>query len=285
MNTIQLEYFLELARVLNYRQASEQLGITQPTLTKAMQHLEGDLGFPLFFRQGRGICITQQGEAFLPYARECLNVLNQGIHQAFQQQTLRLGCIAALETSLLPEFVQLYQQRKPGVLIQIHNNVSNALQDMLENDQLDLILSAPSDRYSDIVFYELFEQPLAVCLHPTHPLAGREELWPEELTSETFVTHTKSGFFYNLYSSIFTDLNSHIKIAAEADEDSTLLSLVRSKMGICIVALNPTLNTFGLAVIPLRQKKVRRVIALGCKQKRTGELDAASLAIKLKKLQ
>lgn len=47
MNTKQVEYFLELTQALNYRQASEKLGITQPTLSKAMQHLENDLGFSL----------------------------------------------------------------------------------------------------------------------------------------------------------------------------------------------------------------------------------------------
>ena len=58
MNTKQVEYFLELTQTLNYRQASEKLGITQPTLSKAMQHLENDLGFSLFYKQGRSIRLT-----------------------------------------------------------------------------------------------------------------------------------------------------------------------------------------------------------------------------------
>ena len=70
MNTKQLEYFLELAQALNYRRASERLGITQPTLSKAMEHLENDLGFPLFARSGRSISLTPQGKTFVPYAQE-----------------------------------------------------------------------------------------------------------------------------------------------------------------------------------------------------------------------
>ena len=281
MNTKQLEYFLELAQVLNYRRASERLGITQPTLSKAMEHLENDLGFPLFAKSGRSICLTAQGKAFMPYAQEGLNHLEQGIRAAMQRETLRLGCIIAIENSLLPEFVQLYQQRNPGVLVQIHSAVSNDLQDMLENDKLDIILCSPSERYSDISYFPLFEQPLVVCLHPSHPLAGQRELYPADLLQQTFVTHTRSGYFYCLYSSIFREFNCHLKIAAEADEDSALLSLVRSNMGICIVALNPTLNTTGLCIIPLRQDKVHRIIALGCKRSRTAELNASQLAQQL----
>ena len=281
MNTKQLEYFLELAQVLNYRRASERLGITQPTLSKAMEHLENDLGFPLFARSGRSISLTPQGKTFIPYAQEGLNHLEQGIRAAMQRETLRLGCIIAIANSVLPEFVRLYQKRNPGALVQIHSAVSNDLQDMLENDKLDIILCSPSERYSDISFFPLFEQPLVVCMHPSHPLAGRTVLYPEDLLQQTFVILTRNGYFYRLYASIFHDFNCPLKIAAEADEDGALLSLVRNNIGICIVAQTPALNTPDLRVIPLRQDKVHRIVALGCKRSRMVELDAAALAQQL----
>lgn len=281
MNTKQLEYFLELAQVLNYRRASERLGITQPTLSKAMEHLENDLGFPLFAKSGRSICLTAQGKLFIPYAQEGLHHLEQGIRAAMQRETLRLGCIIAIANSVLPEFVRLYQKRNPGALVQIHSAVSNDLQDMLENDKLDLVLCSPSERYSDISFFPLFEQPLVVCMHPSHPLAGRKELSPGDLLQQTFVIHTRNGYFYRLYASIFHDFNCPLKIAAEADEDGALLSLVRNNIGICIVAQTPALNTPDLRVIPLRQDRVHRIVALGCKRSRMVELDAAALAQQL----
>lgn len=281
MNTKQLEYFLELAQALNYRRASERLGITQPTLSKAMEHLENDLGFSLFARSGRSISLTPQGKTFVPYAQEGLHHLEQGIRAAMQRETLHLGCIAAVESDLLPEFVRLYQQRNPGSLVQIRRAVSNDLQDWLENDQLDLILCSPSARYSDISYFPLFEQPLVVCMHPSHPLAGRKELSPGDLLQQTFVTHTRSGYFYCLYASIFREFNCRLKIAAEADEDGALLSLVRNNIGICIVAQTPALNTPDLRVVPLRQDKVHRIVALGCKRSRMVELDAAALAQQL----
>lgn len=281
MNTKQLEYFLELSQVLNYRRASERLGITQPTLSKAIGHLESDLGFPLFAKSGRSICLTAQGKLFIPYAQEGLHHLEQGIRAAMQREALHLGCMAAVESDLLPEFVRLYQQRNPGSLVQIRRAVSNDLQDWLENDQLDLILCSPSPRYSDISYFPLFEQPLVVCMHPSHPLAGRTVLYPEDLLQQTFVIHTRNGYFYRLYASIFHDFNCPLKIAAEADEDGALLSLVRNNIGICIVAQTPALNTPDLRVILLRQDKVHRIVALGCKRSRMVELDAAALAQQL----
>lgn len=283
MNTKQLEYFLELSQTLNYRQAAERLGVTQPTLTKAMQHLEQELGFALFSKQGRSIRLTGQAQAFIPYARDGLGCLEQGIRAAEQERpVLRLGCIAAIENTLLPSFIALYRKHAPGSYVQIHNDVSKELQDMLEADQLDLILCAPSQRYSDLVFFELFQQPLVVCLPPAHPLARREALRPEDIANQTFVSHTRGGLFYQLYSSIFDDPQRRLNIAAEADEDNTLLSLVRGGMGICIVAMSPTLKTDGVAIVPLLQNKVRRVVSLGCKRSRVRELDIMPLVRKLK---
>ena len=155
--------------------------------------------------------------------------------------------------------------------------MSFALQDLLEEDELDLILCAPSERYSDIVFFDLMEQPLYVCLHPAHPLANRKELLPEDLAGQAMVGHTQSGLFYKLYEVALKDLKLHPKIVAEADEDNSLLSLVRSRLGLCIVAMNPTLNTEGLVTIPFRQDKVKRLIALGCKKSRLEEFDLKAI--------
>lgn len=284
MNTKQLEYFLELGQTLNYRRAAEKIGVTQPTLTKAIQHLEKDLGFSLFAKQGRSIQLTHQGAMFLPYAKEAIDLLDQGIHKAIQERRLlRLGAIAAMPGEILPAFVDAYQKAHPGVYVRIRNDLSYTLQDLLEEDELDVILCAPSDRYSDIVFFDLLEQSLYVCLYPGHPLSNRRELLPEDLAGQAMVGHTQNGLFYGLYSTVLEDLPLRPRIVAEADEDNTLLSLVRSRLGLCIVAMNPTLNTEGLVTIPFRQNKVRRFIAIGCKKSRVEELGVEGIIGQVKR--
>lgn len=285
MNTNQLEYFLELAQTLNYRRAAEKIGITQPTLTKAIQHLEGDLGFPLFLKQGRSIRLSPQGIVFRRYAQGAVDQLDQGIQAALREhRVLRLGAIAAMPGNIIPSFMGAYQKVYPGAYVRIRNDVSFALQDLLEEDELDLILCSPSERYSDIVFFDLAEQPLYVCLYPTHPLAKRKELLPEDLAGQAMVSHTKNGLFYKLYEGALKDLTLHPRIVAEADEDNSLLSLVRSRLGLCIVAMNPTLNTQGLVTVPFRQNKVKRLISLGCKKSRLEEFDLKAILRQLEKI-
>lgn len=59
-----LRYFVVLARRLNYARAAEELGISQPAMTRAIQSLESQLGFRLFDRGRSGVSLTPQGKDF-----------------------------------------------------------------------------------------------------------------------------------------------------------------------------------------------------------------------------
>lgn len=57
-----LRHMLVLVRRLNYARAAEDLGITQPTLTRSIQALERQLGVRLFDRDRSGVSLTPQGQ-------------------------------------------------------------------------------------------------------------------------------------------------------------------------------------------------------------------------------
>ena len=61
MNTSQLECFISLANTLNYMKTSEQLGLTQPAVTKQIQSLETELCCKLFNRTTRSVTLTRAG--------------------------------------------------------------------------------------------------------------------------------------------------------------------------------------------------------------------------------
>ena len=79
MNLDYLRYFVKLAQVGHYTRASEQLNISQPSLSHAVRQLEEELGVPLFERQGRNTQLTQFGEEFLDCAARTLATLDEGV--------------------------------------------------------------------------------------------------------------------------------------------------------------------------------------------------------------
>src|SRR3954454_23122721 len=67
-----LTYFIEVAAALNLSRAAERLGISQPSLTLAIQRLEHSIGTSLFIRSKKGVTLPQPGKQVLAHARELL---------------------------------------------------------------------------------------------------------------------------------------------------------------------------------------------------------------------
>src|SRR5689334_6942288 len=84
----QIETFIVLARVLNGNQAMRVLGIRTSTIRTNIENLEHNLGFAVFVHMdysGRyPYTLTPAGKAFLPYAKQLLEVLRDGRRKAIQ---------------------------------------------------------------------------------------------------------------------------------------------------------------------------------------------------------
>lgn len=70
MNTLYLKYVLEVERTGSISQASQNLYMAQPNLSKAIKDLEQDLGYAIFKRTNSGVSVTEKGEEFLYHAKK-----------------------------------------------------------------------------------------------------------------------------------------------------------------------------------------------------------------------
>ena len=83
MTIQQLYYVITIADAGSLNKASEVLYVAQPSLTSAVRELERELGITIFYRSGRGVTLTNEGEDFLSYARP--------LYQQYEQLTERYG--------------------------------------------------------------------------------------------------------------------------------------------------------------------------------------------------
>src|SRR5258708_36937557 len=77
MELRQVRYFVAVAETLSFRQASNHMHVSQPSLSVQIKQLEDELGVFLFRRSKRHVEITRAGEAFLSAAREILLKVKQ----------------------------------------------------------------------------------------------------------------------------------------------------------------------------------------------------------------
>lgn len=263
MNTTQLEYFVVLSDTLNYSKAADILNIAQPTLSKAIKHLEKEIGFELFTKKGRNIVLTQQASTFLPYIKKALSSLNKGLDLAYsEKESLRLGAVLTA-VNHLSRFVELLHSQFPNTFVKITNGVSVDLIKQLLNHELDFIFCTPSDKYPEIAFIPFFEQKVFICVYKNHPYFNLDKIEIEMLQDVPFVTHTPNSSVYNLFKEIVNEKGIDVKPVASADEDSQLIALVKNKMGLAMIATSIPTNTDEIHYIPLVQNRIHRIVSIG----------------------
>ena len=73
----QIRAFLAVKGTGSVHGAAGQLLVSQPSVSAAVASLARELGTVLFERHGRGVRLTESGEAFAPYAAQVLGLLEQ----------------------------------------------------------------------------------------------------------------------------------------------------------------------------------------------------------------
>jgi len=147
----QIRYFLAVCETLNFTRAAETCNMSQPTLTKAVKKLEGELGNPLLFRVGKRVLITEFGRLMRPNLQaihgqtESVRNLAEGFN-LLNKSPLNVGIMTTIGPLGLARFLTRFQYDNPGVEFAIHEGSLDELTKRLEAGELELaLLSAPME--------------------------------------------------------------------------------------------------------------------------------------------
>ena len=200
MDLQKLQAFLTLAECKNFSEAAEQLYLSQPAISKQIQTLEDDLGAPLFNRGNKQTTLTIQGERFLPYALEIVNLYQTAQEHLAQLEHLNEGIISFGATHfigvyIMPAIIATFQKEYPNIEINMKISNSKALLADLEHRKLEfLILSdyiATSENKHHVRVF--MEDELVIIASKNHPLAQKEYCDLTELANETFINKDRSS--------------------------------------------------------------------------------------------
>ena len=136
-----LEYFITLAESDSINEAAKKLYIAQPSLTKALQLFEKELGLQLFIRNKSGIQLTEAGKKILPEARQMVKYYNSWLGLSSQQplKGINIYIQASFPNCILPEAVMQFKKQHPH--IQIHCEVSSTPEQYISQDTEHPVLS------------------------------------------------------------------------------------------------------------------------------------------------
>jgi len=187
MDESQLRAFVTASRRGSFSAAAEGLHLTQPAVSKRIATLEQALNTRLFDRIGRQIILTEAGNRLLPKAEQLLAAfadLRHGVDNLREDVSGRLSLGTSHHVGLhrLPPVLRRYAATFPEVTLDLRFVDSEEGCRGVERGELEMaVVTLPDKVPGALEAREIWADPLAVVVGPSHPLAGRRQLTLDEL--------------------------------------------------------------------------------------------------------
>jgi LysR family transcriptional regulator, positive regulator for ilvC len=161
-----LRLFLHLSRTLHFLRTSRACHVSPSALSRAVQRLERETGWPLFERDRRSVRLTPEGARFAAHARETLERWEalqrdlRGRRETLTGTIVLFASVTACQT-FLPELLSEFRQRHPDIHIQLETGYAADALERLGEGRVDVSIAAiPSRVPRALVARVLLHTPL-----------------------------------------------------------------------------------------------------------------------------
>ena len=240
MDINQLRDFVAVANCGSFSQAAVKCRVAQPSLSKAVQRLEAEVGEKLFIRLKRRTVLTPAGEIALKRANRILNEVEElrrevGETHGLRRGSVNLGVLPTIAPYFLPRVVSRFTEACPGLEIVIHEDMTVNLLRMIDVCELDLgIMSLPisSDGFERETLYT---EELLLAVPAKHPLAVKEKVSLTDLEKERFILMKEGHCLGDQILSFCTQNDLRLQIVLRSSQIETIQSLVMAGLGMSLV--------------------------------------------------
>jgi DNA-binding transcriptional LysR family regulator len=220
------------------------LHLAQPSLSRQIRDLEGELGVALLHRGKGGITLTAAGNEYLAQARKLLADsadavrVTQAVGRSERQQLL-IGTVEPLMSSgLLAKILTNFSSRRPDVRVELHEVFSVEQHRLIAARELDAgFVYRPPEDSSMYDSFIVFENRHIAALPAEHPLGRRSKLFLRDLAGESFVQFSRQlwperidAIAEKCVAAGFT-----MRVVQEAQRLHTLLEFVAQGFGVAII--------------------------------------------------
>lgn len=271
MNLRALQYFVKLADLRHFSKAAEACFVSQPTLSTQIRKLEEELDVQLVERSPKNIMLTSAGEEIAQRARQVLADIDQIRKVARRSRnpaegTLRLGIFPTLAPYLLPHVVPGLRQRYPQLRLQLAEEKTEAVLEMLHRGELDAALLALPVPETGLEVEVLFQEPFVLALPSQHALARRARVGLEDLEGSELLLLEEGHCLREHALEVCALAGAHERVDFHATSMETLRQMVAADVGITLLPLlavkPPIAATENLVVRPFSGGAPSRTIAM-----------------------
>ena len=270
MTLTQLNYIIVIAETRSINKAAEQLYVSQPSLTNAVQELEKELGITLFHRSGRGVTLTNDGAEFLLYAKQLYSQYEDMMEKYGKggARKKKFGVSTQHYSFAVKAFVEMarkFDMSEYEFAIR-ETQTADVIRDVSTlKSEIGVLYLCEFNRKcmekllksAGLVFHHLIDCQAYVYLWKHHPLAGEESIGFGQLADYpclTFEQGDNSSFYF---AEEILSTNEYPRMI-RANDRATMLNLMVGLNGytLCSGIISEDLNGNEFVAVPFRDDEV-----------------------------
>lgn len=246
----EIEYVLTVAAEENITRAAEKLYIAQPSLSQAIKKIEDEVGYPLFTRVKNKIKLTEEGKLFAEAGvqinktiRDLQNKLHE--HEQLSFGHLAIGMPYHLGAFLVPPILAEFRERYPNVKIDLYENHSSDLENMLIAGTIDLAVLPMPLNNTTLSYEPLLSSRMVLIMGKENPLnhlsyeKGHKERHRyfdlKNAAEEPFILGTPGQRIRSVTELIFKYAGISPRIALHSKNIETIKHIAATGMGLALI--------------------------------------------------
>lgn len=234
-----LRFFTTTAQAGHITSASEMLGISQPTLTRALARFEAELGVMLFTRTTRRLSLTPEGLRFLPVAQRLIHemedaseVLQSPFGEIRGRVSLTMG--STIGCTLMPPLVKMFMRKYPGVRVGVVESYGLETTKAVRSGEVDLGIGTPQGDIAGIRCDLLLQAPLGIVYRPDQYTLKNGSL--ETLANLPILKEGPNSSIIDLLRTNGSPIVSMMSKGIDVTSLTMQLALVQAGMGVAVIS-------------------------------------------------
>ena len=266
MDLNQIRYYLNLAQALNFTEAARQSGVSQPSLTRAIQRLEEELGGPLLYRDGKDTRLTALGrDVQLEFMRiqASLDAISEIVDTSVvgKRRRLAIGIATTIAPAAMASFWRHVLAQLPMVELQLLPMLAGETDAEVLSGRYDMcLLTDPPGPNVKLAVVPLYREYLRLALATTHPLARKSVVAPAEISGEPYLDRLHCEF-RSLLIKHFMDRHIVMRPRLQSEREDWVQQLVSSGAGFCALPERSVIGE-GIVVRPIEGLDLSREVSL-----------------------
>jgi DNA-binding transcriptional LysR family regulator len=290
MDLAALQIFLAVAEERSFSRAAARVHRTQPAVSQAVRRLERELGEELFDRSSKSGTLTDAGRVLQNYGQRLVRLAEETESAMRELRDLKRGRVligsneAAVHT-LLPLMAR-FKQRVPEIAIDVRRVPARQIAVEVQQGSLDFGALTFRPAESGLLEVVVGTDELVLLVHPSHPLAAREQVTMEEVADQPVVAHNDPSPARERVLRLFEERHIALQMAIALPSLDGIKRAVELKLGVALLPRRCAVTEIAngrLVGVPVAGVSRRRQVMLVCRKAHRSHAANAFLAVAMEK--